>query len=501
MACGGGLDWIDPIQQSSGRSELLCTMTVLLRFRGLKIRILHSTDYESSIKMVDEVRTWTSSQWLKCNNRDIWECIAFLLDEYDADGVPFTIFHNKAHPEKWKDNIDDYSALEMTAHHTDAMVAIVKDSAPRPSTPVLPGRHRFRLHYGGSEIIGPVRKQMKMITKQRYIAQHLKVSREGSIEMIDSTTFWPAIEANLKTKKSISSRAAVAKFLYNWWATNYKLDQRKQLDPDDEQGANCECGAVETAVHILYECKCKRYVDVRNSFSRMRSELIHGSQYSDAVKTRFSELHEIRADGTYPNLSSESVLWADSQSELDQDYKTGNRPLCWFQKGPLPKSLVSSAADALEIDYDDAAKFCKKWFEISLDESILIWRARNFHKHGKHNADELIPWHELRTEYFSALKILKSSNVVIENPRMADRHQMVRTIKKASDMRLDNSILAHVTANGNAIPRDQQRNLLGRLCFRESRGNVDRAARAHLRDTSTQRRMNDFFTRSPDPLL
>ena len=163
----------------------------------------------------------------------------------------------------------------------------------------------------------------------------------------------------------------------------------------------------------------------------------------------------------------------------------------------MPKSLVSSAADALEIDYDDAAKFCKKWFEISLDESILIWRARNFHKHGQANADELTPWQELRTEYFSALRILKSNYFVIENPRIADRHQMVRIIKKASDMRLDNSILAHVTANGNSIPRDEQRSLLGRLRFCENRGVVDRAARAH--DTSTQRRMRDFFTRSPDP--
>ena len=62
-------------------------------------------------------------------------------------------------------------------------------------------------------------------------------------------------------------------------------------------------------------------------------------------------------------------------------------PLPWFSKGPLPVSLVDSAAVALDTDFNKAKKFCVQWFKLSLDEALLIWKARNQAKHGHEQAD------------------------------------------------------------------------------------------------------------------
>ena len=45
LACGGSIDWVEPLRQNSARSEIICVLTVLLRFRGLGVNVLHSTDY------------------------------------------------------------------------------------------------------------------------------------------------------------------------------------------------------------------------------------------------------------------------------------------------------------------------------------------------------------------------------------------------------------------------------------------------------------------------
>ena len=274
LACGGSIDWINPMQQNSGRSEVLCILTVLLKFRGLGIDILHSTDYLYARNAVKEVQSWSATAWCNCTNRDLWESIAYLLDEYKAAGTSFRVFHNKAHPENWKSEISEYSALEMVAHLTDSIVAIVKEEVvDRPSAPTLPGRSRWRLMHGDDEVIGPLSKSMQHISRMSYIAQHFATSRSGTIGQLDPLTFWPAVESELKTNKSLTSRVSVAKFLYQWWATNAKLAQRKQLEDDDADAECCECGQVETAHHILCECTCERYVNVRRAFARQRAKI------------------------------------------------------------------------------------------------------------------------------------------------------------------------------------------------------------------------------------
>ena len=55
IACGGSIDWISPMQQSSGRSEVICILTTMLTFRGLGIDVLHSTDYLYARNAVKEV--------------------------------------------------------------------------------------------------------------------------------------------------------------------------------------------------------------------------------------------------------------------------------------------------------------------------------------------------------------------------------------------------------------------------------------------------------------
>jgi hypothetical protein len=76
--------------------------------------------------------------------------------------------------------------------------------------------------------------------------------------------------------------------------------------------------------------------------------------------------HEIKADGTYPGLSSESDLWLTDENTTATEAKVisiykeaGTCPLPWFNKGPLPAGLVNSAASVLQVDYEDAHKFCK----------------------------------------------------------------------------------------------------------------------------------------------
>jgi hypothetical protein len=66
-----------------------------------------------------------------------------------------------------------------------------------------------------------------------------------------------------------------------------------------------------------------------------------------------------------------------------------------LRRCPLPSGLVNSAAAVLEVDYDDAYKFCKDWFVSALDENLLIWRARNQNKHGD-DLTNFKPWIELR---------------------------------------------------------------------------------------------------------
>jgi hypothetical protein len=95
-----------------------------------------------------KVQGWSATEWCNCTNRDLWESIAYLLDEYKSAGTSFRVFHNKAHPENWKSDISEYSALEMVAHLTDSIVAIVKEEVVDQMPPPLvhqgapPGRPR-----------------------------------------------------------------------------------------------------------------------------------------------------------------------------------------------------------------------------------------------------------------------------------------------------------------------------------------------------------------------
>jgi hypothetical protein len=467
LACGGSIDWIEPLRQNSARSEIICVLTVLLRFRGLDVNVLHSTDYLYARDTVQNVQSWSAAQWCACSNRDLWESIAFLLDEYESAGTSFRVFHNKAHPEDWQDDMFQYTALEQVAHVTDALVGVVKGVVEvRPDVPVLPGRNRWKLWHNNMEITGPISASMQSINRLSYIAQHFATSRNGTIGGLDPLTFWPAVEGGLKSNKTLTSRVSVAKFLYQWWATNAKLAQRKHVDIDDENGDLCECGEVETAYHLMCECKLKRYVDVRQAFAQRRAKMISSSPYSPAVKNKFSEIHEIKDDGTYPDLSSESELWLTDESttateaEMISIYKeAGNCPLPWFNKGPLPAGLVNSAASVLEVEYDDAHKFCKAWFKSALDENLLIWRARNLEKHGDDLSDYK-PWFNLRQDYFAAVRYLEK--VGIELPDRAQvgsarREVMQQRIDQADDIRAGSSMLAHITVGGRSLTTEEQR--------------------------------------------
>ena len=120
---------------------------------------------------------------------------------------------------------------------------------------------------------------------------------------------------------------------------------------------------------------------------------------------------------------------------------------------------MNPASAILSVEYDDAFRFCKKWFKSALDEGLMIWRARNLNKHnGK--LDECISYVDLRRDYFDAVRYLDSIGVelparnVIRNMR---REGMQKYIDKADDTRASNSMLSFVTVDGSQLTRDEMR--------------------------------------------
>ena len=139
--------------------------------------------------------------------------------------------------------------------------------------------------------------------------------------------------------------------------------------------------------------------------------------------------------------------------------EAGNCPLPWFNKGPLPAGLVNSAADVLEVEYDDAYKFCTAWFKSALDENLLIWRARNLNKHGD-GLSNFKPWFDLREDYFAAVRYLEKVGIQLPDRTQlgsARREVMQQRIDQADDIRAASTMLAHITVGGRSLSIEEQR--------------------------------------------
>ena len=126
----------------------------------------------------------------------------------------------------------------------------------------------------------------------------------------------------------------------------------------------------------------------------------------------------------------------------------------------LQQALKHNAAglDA-ELYYDEAFRFCKKWFKSALDEGLMIWRARNLHKHNG-NIQECTPYLDLRSDYFAAVRYLDSNGFTLPDKsqiRSMRREGMQRFIDKADDVRAASSILAHLKVNGKLLSKEEKR--------------------------------------------
>ena len=151
-------------------------------------------------------------------------------------------------------------------------------------------------------------------------------------------------------------------------------------------------------------------------------------------------------------------------------------------------SLVNSAAAALETDFNTAKKFCVSWFKLALDEALLIWKARNLAKHGGDQTD-LTPWHEMVRQYHSALIELQKQGLDIpDRPqiRKANLTTMQKYIDKASELRLSQSIIAHVQLNGADLNANEQRQLQRRLNSRTARVIASNTANRAARQVQSQ---------------
>ena len=106
-----------------------------------------------------------------------------------------------------------------------------------------------------------------------------------------------------------------------------------------------------------------------------------------------------------------------------------------------------------------------KWFKLSLDEGLLIWKARNQAKHGE-DQDTQAPWHEMVKQYHDALATLrKFGQKLPDKPviRKANRAAMENCIEKANELRLSQSIIVHLHVDVNSLNFQQQRELQQRL--------------------------------------
>ena len=125
----------------------------------------------------------------------------------------------------------------------------------------------------------------------------------------------------------------------------------------------------------------------------------------------------------------------------------------------------------MDTEFNKAKLFCVKWFKLSLDEALLIWKARNQAKHGHEPAD-LTPWHEIVNQYHNALESLRKHGLDIPDKptiRKANRAAMNKCIERASELRLSRSILSHIQVEGNPLSQQQQRELQQRLNSRAAR--------------------------------
>jgi len=306
---------------------------------------------------------------------------------YRHEGIVFTCFHNKAHPEKWSRlPRDDYTAMMEMAVIGDLAAKSVFDAEKGNGVrPDLPGQGRFALLFQGKEVVGPLRKNLKKITLLGYSAKYItNLRHNGNLSEVLKITEWNAIERFHKSQINVFSPTANAKYLYQRWATNYFQVKVGILAADEDKGL-CTCGEVETMWHLLGSCKANGLCEIRRRFSDRRIAMMQKIGIQASSIEAIVSMAELKSDDTYLDWNVSAQVDAVTQGNIETlkwlkasvGYHSN-----WFQRGPLRTGAIQKSRVVLGVDSRAAEKFALEWFASKRNEGDAIWKRRNDVKHG-----------------------------------------------------------------------------------------------------------------------
>jgi hypothetical protein len=144
------VDWAMESARSNTRAKQTHILAAMIQLFPVGLDVLYAVDYTGAISNFNESQFWTSTQWIKCENRDVMEGIVFMKQKYKKEGMSFKCFHNRGHPERWSPRRfypDNYTALERVAVLSDESQSVWectfqggKDGQSRTKEERLPNR-------------------------------------------------------------------------------------------------------------------------------------------------------------------------------------------------------------------------------------------------------------------------------------------------------------------------------------------------------------------------
>jgi hypothetical protein len=101
--------------------------------------------------------------------------------------------------------------------------------------PYIPGRKRWTVSYKGEEIVKPLRRQMKMLSKIRHNEVYCAETREGGIlaEAAEEASWDMIASARRSNTERIGSNYAVSRHSYHWLMTKHALVKKKIVADND----------------------------------------------------------------------------------------------------------------------------------------------------------------------------------------------------------------------------------------------------------------------------
>ena len=78
MCSGGNVDWAMESARINTRAKQTHILAATIQLFPVGPDVLYAVDYTGAISNFNESQFWTSTQWIKCENRDVMEGIVFM---------------------------------------------------------------------------------------------------------------------------------------------------------------------------------------------------------------------------------------------------------------------------------------------------------------------------------------------------------------------------------------------------------------------------------------